>query len=259
MNALTRALVATAAGSARLGRIFGYLAAGTLRHADLRANAEREWNEYARDRWSAETGLLAWEKDFYLKQLSPGSRVLLVGCGGGRDLIGLIGAGYRADGLDIALAALARCRENLVQRGLAAALFEGTLEETARQRAERFDAVVFSWLSYGYVLESRRREATLRAAAALLKPGGRILLTYVPRSSEPSRWPSRAARAMALLSRSDWRPEHGDVLEISRPGGAICYHVEHRFAPEEVLSEAEASGLAVAFHEVGEAGRVVLV
>ncbi len=258
MNAVTRALVAIAAGAARFGRFFGYLAAGTLTHADLRKAAESQWNDYSRGRWSAESGLLAWEKDFYLKQLSPGGRVLLVGCGGGRDLIGLIEAGYRADGLDIAPEALARCHENLARRGFAARLFEGSLEEAMARSDERYDAVVFAWLAYGYVLESGRRARTLRVAASLLKPRGRILLTYIPRAREPSRWPIRAARTMALLSRSDWRPEFGDVIEISKPNGETRFHVEHRFAPDEVPAEAKAAGLEVAFHEVAEAGRVVL-
>lgn len=259
MNVVSRVLVRAAAGAARIGRFFSYMAAGTLSHADLRKAAVIEWNAYARDPWSADTGLLAWEKDFYLKQLPQGGRVLLVGCGSGRDLIGLIVAGYRADGLDIAPEALAGCRENLARRGLAALLFEGTLEEAATRSDERYDVVVFTWLAYGYVLESGRRERTLRAAASLLKPRGRILLTYNPRDREPSRWPIRAAGAMAFLSRSDWRPEHGDVVEISKPAGAICFHVEHRFAPEQVVTEAKASGLEVAFHDATEAGRVVLV
>jgi len=257
MNLLTRALVATAAGAARFARFSGYLAAGTLRHADLRRAAESEWNDYASDPWSADSGLLAWEKAFYLEQLPRGSRVLLVGCGSGRDLIGLIDAGYRADGLDIAPLALARCRANLARRGLAALLLEGALEEAARGD-ERYDAVVFTWLAYGYVLESGRRVGTLREAASLLKPSGRILLTYIPRARDPSRWPIRAAQAVARLTRSDWRPEHGDVVEISRPGGAIGFHVEHRFAPDEVRAEAAAAGLEVALHEVADAGRLVL-
>jgi hypothetical protein len=35
-------------------------------------------------------------------------------------------------------------------------------------------------------------------------------------------------------------------------------YLEHRFAPGEIVSEAQAAGLRVSWHELGEMARVVL-
>jgi len=48
-------------------------------------------------------------------------------------------------------------------------------------------------------------------------------------------------------------------VELLRSGGERSLYFEHAFAPEEVVSEAQAAGLRVLWHEQAQEGRIVLV
>jgi len=258
---LLRVLACLSAQLARAGRLLGYAFAGVLRHAELQARLQAAWDEYgdrhARSGWAGLTSLSEWEKEFYLAHLRPGQSLLLVGCGTGRDLIGLIEHGLRADGLDIAKRAVDSCRVRLRERGLSARLFDCAVEDARLEGS--YSAAVFTWLAYGYVAESRRRVRTLVALRAALRPEGRVLLTYQPRRPGTSRIPSALARMAGALTGSDWRAELGDYVELSGPPAAPALHFEHRFSPAEAAAEAEAAGFRVLAHEQAAEGRVVLV
>jgi SAM-dependent methyltransferase len=232
------------------------IAAGVQTRADLQASITRLWDDVADQDGGDASGWLAWESAFYEPQLEAGSRVLLVGCGGGRDLLPLLQRGHAAEGLDIAPRALEACRHRLASLGLAAPLHLGSIEDATL--AARFDRVIFSWLCYGYIPGERARVAALANARAHLEPAGRVLVSYVRRDPPPSRLPARLAGLAARLTGSDWTPAYGDLLLLSRSRGGAGLHFEHHFAPEEIEAEARAAGLAVAEHTVGGHGRLVL-
>jgi hypothetical protein len=119
-----------------------------------------------------------------------------------------------------------------------------------------YDVVIFSWLCYSYIPQRARRVAVLRKVGEHLVPEGRVLISYVLAHPAPRRGPWRLARLAAQLSRTDWRPEYGDVF-IARPDtGSI--HFEHQFAAAEIEVEARAAGLDVVFHERGSDGNIAL-
>jgi SAM-dependent methyltransferase len=233
-----------------------YLAAGTLRLRDLREAIANTWHEFFRSETSIRSGLMNWESAFYGRFLKPEDHVLLVGSGTGRDLIALLKLGYRVDGLDVSARAIALARRMLDKERLAAELSTGAIETVPLVAS--FDAFVFSWFCYGYIPQTSSRIAVLRKVNAHLNPGGRILISYVPAERPPRSLPIRLARLAARLTRSDWRPELGDVIG---PGGgdrrAIRY--EHQFQEGELDGEARAAGLTVVFHERDDVGTAVLM
>lgn len=247
-------------GSRQLRRGSSLLAMGVLgamRRAELRQAIGRGWERYGQDGGAEPAVLAPWEADFYGAQLEPKSRILLVGCGSGRDLIALAEKGHSVDGLDIAKDALAACRADLVERGLSARLYDCAVEE-ARFEAQ-YDAVVFTWFAYGYIPGRAARIQTLQVLRGILRPRGRILLTYQPRAAGVSRIPSWFGRLLGRLTGSDWTPERGDSVELLRSADERSLHFQHDFAPEEIVAEAQAAGLRVQWHEQAQEGRVVLV
>ncbi len=90
-----------------------------------------------------------------------------------------------------------------------------------------------------------------------LTPDGRILISYILADPPPRPALWRLAALAARLSRSDWRPEYGDVFVARHEIGRI--HFEHRFTPQEIEAEAHAAGLRVAFHAQTSDGRLALV
>jgi len=227
---------------ARAARVLYHLAAGTLTIRQLRVGIESTWEEVgARDEAIA-AGLMDWEADLIAQFVNPDDHVLLVGSGPGRDLVALVGMGYRVTGVEPARRANATARRHLEQRGLSADIIEGFFEDVVLPG--RFDVIIFSYCCYNFIPGSRRRIAALRKASAHLTTHGRILISFMTaQSGHPIL--IRLARFAATVTGSDWRPERGDVL-YPVAGATPLFHYEHPFQPGEIESEALAAGLRTA-------------
>jgi SAM-dependent methyltransferase len=242
----------------RAAQVFFHAAAGATRLDDLRNAIQREWDAGAAIDWEryTATGLAAWEDAFYSRHLHPGERVLVVGCGTGRELVALIERGFRAEGVDVAPECARLARQALADRGLAGQVHTAAIEELSLPGD--FDAIVFAALVYSLIPQASRRVAVLRRVARHLRPGGRILVTYLLPAGPPARPVLiELARAVAALTRSDWRPEHGDVLIPA--GRRMFTYFEHRFAPAEAEREVESAGLRIVAHETDSEGKLVAV
>ena len=241
----------------RAATLWFYAAAGALRLKDLHAAIRREWDEIGASQLEGYkgSGLMSWERDFYLRFLKPDDRVLVIGCGAGRDLLALLELGYRAEGLDVAPKCTVIAGQLLRERGFEVPLYTGAIE--AVDLPGKFDAFIFSWFCYSYIPQSETRIHVLRKLRDHLNPGGRILVTYSPAKTLPRRLPIRLTRLVASLSGSDWQPEYGDVFQVAGRGLHFV-HYEHQFTRESLEGEARAAGLKVVFHERGEEGMTVL-
>jgi SAM-dependent methyltransferase len=235
-----------------------FLAAGLLRLDALGDHAAENWQHFGLAQTEADiaAGLFEWETTFYGRFLRPGDRVLLVGCGSGRDLVALLAQGHRVEGLEPVAACAALARERVARHGLSAEIHVVDIT-TAAPPPGIFDVVIFSWFCYSYIPLRARRIAVLGTVREHLGPGGRILISYVLGAPAPRRLPWQLARLAAQVSRNDWRPEYGDVFLARHDTGRI--HFEHRFQPDEIEHEARAAGLAVAFHEHPSDGNIALV
>ncbi len=238
------------------GRASLYLAAGTLRLHDLRGAIAKAWEEFGRGEGLILSGLMHWEQALYDRFLKPGDRILVVGCGTGRDLIALLKLGHRVEGLDVAPRAVALARQMLETERLAAELYTGAIEAVALPG--RFDAFIFSWFCYGYIPQADTRIGVLSKVKAHLNPGGRILISYMLAEHPPRPLPIRLAQLAACLTASDWRAEPGDVIGPAA-GDRRVVHYRHEFRDSELETEARAAGLTVVLHERREEGTAVLM
>ena len=256
-HVLFTALYGCARALERAATLGFHAAAGATRLADLRAAIELEWDRTGASQWDdyVAFGLMTWERDFYLRFLEPGDRVLVAGCGTGRDLLALLELGYRAEGVDVSPRCTAAAREWLHKRGWSVPVHTGAIETFAVPG--HFDAFILSWFCYSYIPGSAARIQLLRKLRDHLNPGGRILATYAPASPLPRRLPIRLTQLVAWLSRSDWHPEYGDIIRVANPG-RYFEHYEHRFTRDTLEEEARAAGLAIAFHGQGDVGRALL-
>ena len=242
----------------RAATLWSYAAAGAVRLAALLAAIRHEW-EYAggleSDGYIA-SGLMDWERNFYPRSLKPHDRVLVIGCGTGRDTLALLQLGYRAEGLDVGPQCTATAQRLLEKLGLKSSVYTGAIETV--ELPGRFDAFIFSWFCYSYIPQSETRIGVLRKLLGHLNPGGRILVTYVPAKTLPRYLPIRITQLVAWLTRSDWRPEYGDAVQLAGPRTRFA-HYEHEFTRESLEEEARAAGLTVAFHERADQGTAALI
>ena len=246
-RALSRLLCACGRVPGQIGNAFLYIAVGLRRASELDAGSLEEWNTFTVSNADADSGLEPDEQRFYSKFLRPSDRVLLVGCGGGRDLVALCSRGHDVSGIDLSPAAVESARAHLARRGLAAQLRVGAV-----QRAEiegDYDAVIFSLGSYSCVRGAQARIGTLDRLRRHLAPGGRVLVSYHPftKQSPVGRW---LVRTSARVSGADWQPERGDVF--SRHGNTTrVLRYRHDFTQEEFARECAAAGLRVIADEAG--------
>jgi len=239
---VTAALFGTGRFFARAARVCNHLAAGTLTIPELRVGIERTWEEFSARDADVAAGLTRWEEDMIARFVTRDDDVLLVGSGPGRDLVALVGLGYRVTAVEPARRAIDTCRRQLEMRGLSAEIIEGFVEDVALPRP--FDVIIFSGCCYNFIPESSRRIAALRKAGDHLTARGRILVNFM---TEPSGHPAliRLARLAARVTGSDWRPEPGDVVLPVDPARPL-FHYEHPFGPGEIEGEAAAAGLRTA-------------
>jgi SAM-dependent methyltransferase len=226
-----------------------YAAAGTVRIDELHGAIQRQWEQFGEGADDLERGLTTWEKDLYGRHIRKGERVLVIGCGTGRDLLALLGAGHRADGIDFAGVEVAR--REVRARGYDSTVIEGAIDRT--ELREAYDVFVLSWYCYECIPESSRRVRTLQRLEAHLRPSGRILISLPPPWFGPRKIYGRVARAASWLSRSDWRPERGDSLFVAS-NAAVFPRYSHAFPPGELEEEVARAGLQVADSFVGNGG-----
>jgi SAM-dependent methyltransferase len=245
VTGITSVLTGTAWGFGRVSRVFLYLAIGTERLARFREGVELMWS----DPWptTGDAGaLFPVERELFDRYIPPASRVLVIGCGGGRDLIALAALGHTVTGVEPSPQAMDLCEIALREQGRAATLVRGFFEEAPVTGP--FDAIVFSYFCYSYIPESARRIACLRKAAGLLAPRGRIFVSYVTMGGPHPMLP-RLARLSAALTGSDWSVEDGDAVSLRREGmPRPCFFLEHVFTGLGILEEIAAAGMEVVHH-----------
>jgi SAM-dependent methyltransferase len=218
-----------------------YLGAGLLTLRQLRAASIVRWEAYATADCNVDAGLEEWEDRVFRDVLRPSDRVLLVGCGTGRDLIALLRLGFDVIGLEQSPMLADEARSHLRGRGLTAVVVAEMVESYVSDAS--YDAVVFSLYMYSYIIGEASRVAILRRTREHLSPHGRIIISYATIQPQSPVW-IVLARIGSVCSGSDWRPDWGDRLHgpLSQPD---LLSLEHQFSPDGVAHECRAAGLRV--------------
>lgn len=235
---INQALSLFARGCRHAATLVDHLAISALRIAEMKNGIRNEFQDFNTEDGDIAAGLMYWEKGVLESVCQPGMNVLVIGCGSGRDLIALAERGCHMTGIDPAGAALLVGQRALQQRQLSATLVEGFFEDTPL--VGTFDVVLFSYYAYALVPESRRRIDALHKAAALLRPGGSILISYRYSPSRAQGLLIKCSSVMGALCRSDWRLEDGDVVSVMRED-VVFYR--HYFGDGDLEKEAAAAGL----------------
>ena len=122
--------------------------------------------------------------DFLVREsgrLLPGSQVLSVADGEGRNGVFLAEAGHQVDALEFAPAAVAKSRRLAQERGVAINLIEADVFDWSWPAAA-YDAVVAIFIQFA---PPGRRQVLFERMLQALKPGGLLLLQgYTPKQLE---------------------------------------------------------------------------
>ncbi len=218
-----------------------YLGAGLLTLRQLRAAGIVRWEGYAAADCNVDAGLEEWENRVYRDVLRATDRVLLAGCGTGRDLIALLRLGFDVVGLEQSPVLADEARSHLRTRGLTAIVVAEAVESYVTSAS--YDAVIFSLYMYSYIIGAASRVAVLRRVRERLLPDGRVIISYATIQPQSPVW-IWLARIGRVCSGSDWQQHPGDRLHgpLSQPE---MLNLEHQFSPDEIARECSAAGLRV--------------
>jgi len=213
---------------------------------------------YARAAVYGAAGLHPWEEEWYQRALpSPPARILLGGCGSGREVAALCDQGYCVFAAEPTPRLFHTAHERLKGR---ARVWPLSYEQwTARSNPPEvaalvsellaqapFDAVILGWGSLSHVLDDRAREQ-LFAKLAQLCPSGPWLLSFIAASDA---WRPQNERAR------HWGRSLGRLLGSQRPAGVRAPN--ERFLPHagfvRRLSQAEIMALAQSVQRSAEFG-----
>ena len=214
-----------------------YLGAGLLTVSDFRSASVARWEAYVDE----STGLVAWEDELYQAAIRPSDRVLLIGCGSGRDLLALRQRGCDVTGLEQSAALADEARRRLSSHGLPADVIASPIESYLPR--DMFDVILFSNFTYSYIPGMATRVGILTRLRERLVLPGKVIISYHGLIRQSSLW-ILLARVGSVCMRSDWRPEAGDRLY----GPATLPTVtafEHQFLPGELARECALAGFAV--------------
>lgn len=182
-----------------------------------------------------------------VRHIRPGGRVLDVGCGAGREAIGLAREGYQVVGIDIA-ARMAKAAQANAQREDLAITFRVQSATDLDEPPGSFDGAYWTG-SYQHIPRRAVRIQTLRRIRQGLTSEGALILLVAYREERGllsrSRLVDLLRKALRLLP-GPWRvSEPGDVYmretsDASDPQAPCFYHVFSTAA--EVRTEIEAAG-----------------
>lgn len=200
-------------------------------------------------------GLEPWEEKLFDRVIRPRSRVLVVGCGAGREAVALARRGLSVVAVDPVPALVAAARR--LAAGHAAEIgFRVAAAHELDTSAGPFDAILCSSAVYQQTPTRRRRRELLQSFGRLLVPDGVIVLCV---GWHPVRGP-RLALVDALrwgLGRvlgEHFPTEPGDRLirhlSLASDPNRPCFYHAFR-SPDEIRGEIEAAGLAAAMDPDG--------
>ncbi len=192
-------------------------------------------------------GLAGWEREAVETYFAPGSRIMVLAVGGGREVVALRRLGFEAYGWESHPHLVAVARTLLAEEG-----HPGVINEIARDcvppGADLYDGVILGWGMYMLVHGRSRRIDLLHGVRDRLPPKGPLLLSYFARSGDDQR--SIAVHRIAQPLRRILRRE---AVQL---GDDMLPNVVHRFTRSEIEDELRAAGFELLRFELAGSARL---
>ena len=241
----------------RLGIFLQSLPVVLLRPPDL-AEFNRQWYEQVSSSYGSLNDPLvglSTEEQHCREQLPEHGRTLLVlGAGGGREVIAFARQGYQVTGVDFSEGMLALAERAATEQGLSFQALTGEISQLSLP-AQSFDIVWISRNMYSAVFTRQRRVAMLSTIHRILRKNGILVNSFLVGSTRESLKSYRLKKVIAWLTLGNRGYETGDRIVANRE--AI-----HAFSSSEALrSECTEGGFALLelpFFEEGKPGYAIL-
>jgi SAM-dependent methyltransferase len=178
-------------------------------------------------------GLMPWEADALDDAFGGCRRLLVLGAGGGREVLALARRGFDVEGYECNQA-LAEYAAGFLARHQCAATVRHLPRDAVPAAGEPFDGIILGWGAYMLIPGRAARIDLLRRLRPLVRPGGPILLSFWTRGADKVRF--RISAAVANLFRVPFGRERVEM------GDALQPNYVHFFIAPEVAGELREAG-----------------
>jgi hypothetical protein len=194
-------------------------------------------------------GLWEWEKNVIEHHFSTCRHLLLLGAGGGREVIALSQLGYQVHGFE--------CNPQLVE--FASQLLQELGCDSSVQWVQRdqcppvsrcYDGVIIGWGAYMLIQGKEYRIDLLKQLREAVPEGSPILLSFFYRSPARRRY-FKAITIIANTLRGLLRREQIET------GDALVPNFAHCFVKEEILDELNQAGFQLEMYDTNTYGHAV--
>lgn len=209
---------------------------GLLDHRDLHALDQARYEAAAGYRQDGHNlrGLFDWEHRALRAHFPATGSLLVLGAGGGREVLALARLRYAVTGYECNPALLAYGRELLARTGCAGAELRGVARDRAPLDGGCYDGVVVGWSAYTLIPGREQRVAFVAGLRPRVPAGAPILVSFSSRPDGCRR--ERVVTAVANVVRRIRRARPIDA------GDDLTPDFVHRFTREELADELRAGG-----------------
>jgi hypothetical protein len=203
--------------------------------------------DYHGEEWN-KSGLFDWEKEVVIEYFANYKRLLVIGAGGGREVLALLRLGYEVDGFESHPGLVTAANDLLRAEG-----YDSTVRLAPRDEAPStgatYDGIVVGWAMYMLVQGSERRIALLRQLRAQTRTRGPILISFFYRAASPKVY--KLAALVANVTQRVLRRQPTEVGDWLQP------NYVHFFTQEEVISELSEGGFNSVHYSIEGYGHAV--
>ena len=193
-------------------------------------------------------GLFGWEQDALTRYFKDCRRLLVLGAGGGREVLALLRLGYQVDGFESHPGLVVAANELLREEGFDPAVHWVAPNE-GPETGTTYDGIVVGWGMYMSIPTRRRRISFLRQLRTQTRVRGPILLDFYPRPSQSR--PYDVTTTIANTIRRVLRREPAELGDWLDP------HYSRSFTQDEVTSELAEGGFNAVHYKAAGYGYAV--
>ncbi len=182
-----------------------------------------------------------------LLHIRPPRRVLDLPCGQGRHSIELARRGYDVTGVDLSPFMLDIAKDRAAAAGVRVRWLGGDMRQPLR--GESFDVILNLFTSFGYFADAADDQRVLTAGAAMLAPGGRLLLEVINGTRIMNDFQSRewftVGRAAVMEARTLDRSSQRMVVERTvsiPPDEETSVHAIRLYTGEQIEAAMRSAG-----------------
>lgn len=193
-------------------------------------------------------GLFNWENEVIEEYYRRCKHILLIGAGGGREVLALDKLGHIVDGYEPHPEFVKLANDLLTQEG-AVSRVELMSREHCPEGLPVYDGLIVGWGAYMLIQGKERRVAFLRQMHSRAQPNAPILLSFFSLENYPRRY--TLIFKIANLVRGILNRERIDL------GDDLAPNYVHFFTEDQIKNELEEGGFGLRFYSTRTYGHAV--